>query len=681
MKGLSVMQIGCDPKHDSTRQLIGGKKQTTVLDYVRTTPPSKRSLNDVVIIGSEGIRCVEAGGPEPGVGCAGRGILTMFDTLKNLGIDELDSDITVYDVLGDVVCGGFAVPMRSEHTDAIYIVTSGEFMSIYAANNILRGLLNFGSYPPRVAGLVFNERGSMEERDRVESFSIATGLPIISDIPRSEKFMEAEKSGITVSERFPNSEITSIYRSLADDVVLVSENKRPLYPPKPLSEDQLDDLLSGRPIDDNAITERDPVCDGPLILGMGSCASRGAAFMAGRIMDLPIIIHGPDSCGYVMSHTQDSHYLSDIDTNRFIKPMMRNNVVCTGMGEHSSIFGGTTDLKGTLRKIMDSGKRDAMVITTCVSGMIGDDVDHAVANVSAEYDGCRIDVIHADGNLTGDSEEGREAVMNALFSRIDTSVEPEGSGVNLVDDTFIWFNRGFNDRWTEELITGFGLELETKIFEECSLEKIRMCRRNPFSILVEDTERNNAISKKLSSILTGTFLPPLPKGYGETVEWCREIGMILHKEEIAENMIRSMKAEYESDVTHARRFLIGKCVNFIVNSVTDVDWMIEALMDAGAIIGVVEIMNVKSSGVAFSRYKGKVEFRDAYSNHGSRCNHPNEIPDLTIGHMIGRLPLGPTMNIPKSRIGYKASGLFLKTAINILITGGREGWRAWRDWE
>lgn len=250
--------------------------------------------------------CIEAGGPEPGVGCAGRGILTMFDALKALGVDGRGADITVYDVLGDVVCGGFAVPMRSEHTDAIYIVTSGEFMSIYAANNILRGLLNFGSDPPRVAGFIFNERGSPGERVRVEALSKATGIPIVADVPRAGEFMEAESAGITVSERFPDSSITSIYRSLADDVVDVSQRKRPLHEPKPLTEDQLDDLLAGRPVDEIGQVKRDSSCNGSPLLGMGSCASRGAVFLAGRVTDLPIIVHGPDSCGYVMSHTQES---------------------------------------------------------------------------------------------------------------------------------------------------------------------------------------------------------------------------------------------------------------------------------------------------------------------------------------------------------------------------------------
>ncbi|MCL2334376.1 MAG: AAA family ATPase, partial [Candidatus Methanoplasma sp.] len=146
--GKKVIQIGCDPKHDSTRALIQGREQTTVLDYIRKTPPFDRKLNDIVLEGVKGIKCVEAGGPEPGIGCAGRGILSTFDTLKKLGLNDVDFDVKMYDVLGDVVCGGFAVPLRNEYADGVYLVTSGEFMSIYAANNILKGIKNFDKGVP-----------------------------------------------------------------------------------------------------------------------------------------------------------------------------------------------------------------------------------------------------------------------------------------------------------------------------------------------------------------------------------------------------------------------------------------------------------------------------------------------------------------------------------------------------
>lgn len=181
LRGVKVLQIGCDPKHDSTRSLLGAE-QSTVLDYIRTTPPDGRRLSDIMHEGFAGCYCVEAGGPEPGVGCAGRGIISAIGLLEELGSDSVDRDVVIYDVLGDVVCGGFAVPLRKGYADTVYIVTSGEFMSLYAANNILRGTANYGA--DRIGGIIFNSRGDSEEEGRVERFSEAVGIPIVARIPR-----------------------------------------------------------------------------------------------------------------------------------------------------------------------------------------------------------------------------------------------------------------------------------------------------------------------------------------------------------------------------------------------------------------------------------------------------------------------------------------------------------------
>ena len=140
--GRRVLQVGCDPKHDSTRLLLGGARLTTVLDYLRETKPTDRTLDEILVEGFAGVGCVEAGGPKPGVGCAGRGIISTFDLLEQFQLDRR-YDTVVYDVLGDVVCGGFAVPIRNEYANVILVVTSGEFMSLYAANNILRGIRNY----------------------------------------------------------------------------------------------------------------------------------------------------------------------------------------------------------------------------------------------------------------------------------------------------------------------------------------------------------------------------------------------------------------------------------------------------------------------------------------------------------------------------------------------------------
>ena len=221
MRGYSVMQLGCDPKHDSTRLLLGGRSQRTVLEYVREVPYGRRRLDDVLETGIAGVMCAEAGGPEPGIGCAGRGILTTFDTLSDLGLDDIDHDFRIYDVLGDVVCGGFAVPLRKEYADAVIIVTSGEFMSMYAANNIMKGMSNFGTDRPRLLGIVLNSRGLEGEVESVTAFARAAGTDVIAVIPRDRSFALAESQGHTLREVFPDSEISGRIDSIVDRIVSV----------------------------------------------------------------------------------------------------------------------------------------------------------------------------------------------------------------------------------------------------------------------------------------------------------------------------------------------------------------------------------------------------------------------------------------------------------------------------
>ena len=238
--GQRVLQVGCDPKHDSTRLLLRGQTPPTVLAYIRDTPPGQYRAEDIVLTGEFGVDCAEAGGPEPGIGCAGRGILSTFELLDTLGIRQRGYDAIIYDVLGDVVCGGFAVPIRNEYSDRVYIVTSGEFMSLYAANNILRGLLNYQTGTPRVGGLIFNSRGGDFEAERVARFAQAVGLPLVAALPRSNAFAECERAGRTLQALGPGSELSQKFGDLARTVLTGS-----LYPARPLTDDELEERVLG----------------------------------------------------------------------------------------------------------------------------------------------------------------------------------------------------------------------------------------------------------------------------------------------------------------------------------------------------------------------------------------------------------------------------------------------------
>ena len=677
-RGLRVIQIGCDPKSDSTRSLQGGKHPTTVLEYVRKTAPSSRKLDDVLVKGSAGVMCIEAGGPEPGIGCAGRGILTTFDTLDKLGVWGLEADHTIYDVLGDVVCGGFAVPLRRYYTDAIFIVTSGEFMSIYAANNIMRGILNFNTEVPRVAGLIFNRRGDVNEEDIIQRFSGSTGIPIVADIPRDESFKEAEGRCMTVSELFPDSEPSRQYQHLAELIVSIENGITPLYNPHPLDDEQLNNLVSGtRNVGTGRFTRnRSYECDS--MAGIRSCASRGAVFAAGRVIDLPIIVHGPPSCGYVMSHTQDIHYLEDIATNPALIPRMRNNITCTGMDMGSTVFGGGELLRQAVIDAADSGSPVIAVVTTCVPGMIGDDVDEASASVMSEHPGLEVMVVRADGNLSGDSEEGRLQVIEGLVGLIDPSVEPCCDRINIVDDTFMWFRRGMNESWTRRLLESMGLEIGTMLFEDCSIDDIRRCRRNKFTFMVDDSPMNLHMAEMLEGRGIAVEDCPLPKGYRETMEWVTHVSGLLGID--SSGILESIEEDYKAALNRFRPFIEGKRIIMFMSMSFPVDWVIECLRDAGALIDKVYVFRIGPGSIGFhTRFQDEIEF--VWDLAVSQIDEEvrSHRPDLVVGtsNLVSRQSTR-SVSIPQNMLTHRASIAMLERVSAMLTVPPVSGWKSWR---
>ena len=218
-KGLKVMQIGCDPKADSTIFLHGGERIPTVLDLVRKG--ESFDLEDMVRVGYNGVVCVEAGGPVPGLGCAGRGIITTFSLLEDLKLfEKYKPDVVLYDVLGDVVCGGFAAPIREGYASKVLIVTSGEKMALYAANNINSAVKNFAdrSYA-KVRGIVMNRRNVEGEEEKVRAFAESAGLDIVADIPRSDDIIRCEDKGMTVIEGEPDCQAAKCFLKLARTIM------------------------------------------------------------------------------------------------------------------------------------------------------------------------------------------------------------------------------------------------------------------------------------------------------------------------------------------------------------------------------------------------------------------------------------------------------------------------------
>jgi nitrogenase iron protein NifH len=222
--GLRVMQIGCDPKSDSTRLLLGNRMCPTVLDTMRDK--SSCSLDDLVHEGYSGVLCVECGGPRPGSGCAGRGIIAAFEKLEALdAIGTFRPDAVIYDVLGDVVCGGFAMPIRSGYARDVFVVTSGEMMSLYAAANISEAVRSFSDDGyARFGGLIQNSRNIESEDSLVDRAAKEMSAKVIARIGRDPAVQRCENIGVTVVEGEPGSKQARAYADLAGALISCSDD-------------------------------------------------------------------------------------------------------------------------------------------------------------------------------------------------------------------------------------------------------------------------------------------------------------------------------------------------------------------------------------------------------------------------------------------------------------------------
>ena len=584
-RGHTVMQIGCDPKHDSTRLLLGGGSQRTVLDYVREVPEGDRRLEDVMVEGSGGVLCIESGGPEPGIGCAGRGILTAFETISRLGADRAGADVRLYDVLGDVVCGGFAVPLRDENADGVIIVTSGEFMALYAANNIMKGIRRFTPERPRLIGIVLNSRGVEGEEETVCRFAAATGTRVIATVPRDRLFASAEAAGRTVCELFPGSDAAKAVGAIVyriEDVI----SGAGMDIPSPLDDDQLSDLAAGREIRPG----RRNIVDLPTCPGCArstsrrqkySCASCGAVMALARLRDSAVIIHGPRSCAYLM----DSAYLStvaDLYTGGVYDDPMPDNIYCTCMDDSAAIFGGADSLRGTMESAYADGFREVAVVTTCVSGMIGDDCDAVARGFRSSHPDVGTTVLSTDGVINGDYLDGTDAAVSELIRSIDPSVGPVPGEVNLIGASF--FDLQCPDAAAElrRMLGVFGLRVNCRLLDDTTMGSVRGFCRGTVDILLNEDRASDFEDRVVARLGRSRERVRLPTGPYEYAGWLRRMSEVTGIPcEAEEDWARSMMSRFmedHRDVFEGRRIVLSTVIP------RNMDWLVDALTDMGAVI-------------------------------------------------------------------------------------------------
>jgi nitrogenase iron protein NifH len=601
-KGQKILQIGCDPKHDSTRLLLGGFTQTTVLEQLNTT--GAVSLDSVMLTGYNGAKCIESGGPEPGVGCAGRGIIQTLQLLKDQGLDTSQFDYVFFDVLGDVVCGGFAVPMREGYADEVYIVSSGEIASLYAANNIAKGLKRFASSHGKLGGLIGNERGTKNEREVLQAFAKRIGTELVAFIPRSELVSKAELSSKTIMEFAPGTDLANVYLTIAD---YIGRHQNPVMP-KPLSDAELEaffhefcydsdlkiktapsplqasasnqpqqaavqnkrehtiDQSDGRGAQVSVVKDREPV---------NSCSLSGAFNVISQIKDAVALMYSPQGCSY-LSFCSHLHQNSLPGSESPYLP----NLLCTNMCETDVIFGGAKNLEGTLTYMQKRfPSRPIFLITSCPAGLIGDDVDSIIAKLSTDKQ--KIFHVTSEGVIGGDFYSGLLNAYELVAEEfIDAAVGPEDDTVNLIGEQNLATTTNLNFKTISQILHALGIKINCRFIRQTSLTEVKNFKKAKVNIPATNEPTIHALTDFLNAYFnTETLKAPLPVAFEQTAEFTRAVARRFGKETAAQKLVAEAKTAYEEELARLTSFFAGKNALIFISLEDNVDWLTSTLTD------------------------------------------------------------------------------------------------------
>ena len=615
--GLKILQIGCDPKHDSTRLLTSGQAIPTALDYMRTTGPLDYKIEDILFKGFGDVGCIEAGGPVPGVGCAGRGIISTFNLLDQFNIRQ-SYDLVLYDVLGDVVCGGFAVPIRQEYADRVLIVTSGAYMSLYAANNIMRGVKNFDGTGTRIAGILYNKGNLEGEDERVRLFSEAVGIPVVTTFPRSESFVKAERERRTVIESGEDAGLCGLFMDLAARIQVGMQT----YEANPLEDDELERRILGMkergavsvPVsgiktvqDETAAPQKSNsrylskniIRNEPL----HGCAFNGAISMSLHIMDAVILAHSPKSCAFLSYQSVSSAGRRGLFERGALLPVaLAPNLECTQMREADMVFGGMDTLREKLENIKADGPKAVVIVSSCPAGIIGDDVDRAADEATSED--CPVVAIKADGNMAGDYLQGMLMSYTALargFIKKDVPVVPDT--VNIVFEKVVAKNTNPNYEAVKEMLSHMGIKISCRFLCETTFDELKNFCAAPLNLLAFKDYTGRMLKEFFETEFGCRFAErAFPVGLAETERWLREIAGFFGKQDETERSIVRYTAEYNREIEALKPVLRGKTLMVITYN-HNLDWILKTALDLEMEIVKLGILNF-SQDVGFTSELG-----------------------------------------------------------------------------
>ncbi|MCD8361780.1 MAG: AAA family ATPase [Lachnospiraceae bacterium] len=651
LSGKRVLQIGCDPKHDSTRLLMGGTVIPTVLDYLKTVDKQTARTEEILRTGFMGVGCIEAGGPKPGVGCAGRGIITAFEFLNQHHTKDA-YDIVLYDVLGDVVCGGFAVPVRREYADAIFLVTSGEFMALYAANNILRGIRNYdGDTWRRVAGIIFNERKVTDETERVNRFARAVGLPICARVPRSDALAHAERQNRTLMQMEDCEAEQNVFHELARQI---GAGLR-LYEACPLSDEELERVVFDAkeqtlqrsaaascpiaPAEDSAYPETEseepPVATGQERPPLYGCAFNGAATAAINLKDALVIAHSPKACAFYTWQNISSPGRKNLFNRGILMPSaISPHFECTEMEQSDVVFGGIERLREAVTKAISRHPGAVVVISSCVSGITGDDIRSLEALSTPEVP---VITIPADGDIAGDYMEGIRLATHTLAQKlIDPSIRPQGRLVNLVGETGVSNNREVDFRIVKSWLDAMDISIGCRYLGESTCAQMRNFLAAPLNILANDNAEGRELKSWLSETYGCTFLDEaLPVGFEATARWLRKLGSIFDCTEEAEKLIAGQHELYLEEIERWKPVFQGKRV-FMTTINTNMDWLLDAADAVGLRFVFIGVMNYLRQPVKITDHPEKYPIDENFDWSRSRTLIKELHPDIVLSNYVTR---------------------------------------------
>lgn len=708
--GRSVLQIGCDPKHDSTKLLLGGAQPTCVLDYLRDTLPGNYDLNAVLYTGFAGVGCVEAGGPQPGVGCAGRGIISTFEMLEQFRLGE-HYDTILYDVLGDVVCGGFAVPIRREYADTILIVTSGEFMALYAANNILRGVRTYdGETGARVAGIVCNRRNVVGEDERVARFASAVELPVFATVPRSDSFAAAEDKGMTVMEHGTDSKLVALFDGMAKRLV---DGTR-LYPARPLSDEELEAImglgsLPEQPGQEGGLCnagQNDAVAEPERPGGKASslpssaridltdpnrylsktvaqgdplhgCAFNGAVAASLHLTDAEVVAHAPTSCANLsLQAFSSSGRRALFERGTLLPASLAPNFTCTHMDEHDIVFGGSDTLLGNVREAQKRKPAAVIVVSSCPSGIIGDDIDRAAELSTPE---CPVLPLKADGNMTGDYLQGQLMASLAIartFIQRDLPTKPKT--VNIFAEKMVVTNTQANFEVVKGFLERMGVSVTCRFLYQASTTQLAQFTSAQLC-LPAYSDYTAGLFGKLFSEEFGMriFDRGFPIGFDETVEWLRAIGSEFGEEQIAEDIIREQEDSYRRKIDALRPALAGKKL-MVVSYNCELDWILRTALDLGMDIVRVGLLDYSQDQGFRTRIEADLPVVENYAREARGDEVASLAPDVLLTNYASSVgdsvPVADTIPMCP-HVGFESAVVLAQRWAQLLKTNAKGSWK------